>query len=61
MLLISDVLRFTKCLLEIGLDLGVIRCSHLAHSLQVVVDLASLANVFEKAFSFSFNFVDAPL
>ena len=61
MLFIGDVLRFTKCMLKIRVNLGVIRCSHLAHSLQVVVDLASLADVFEKAFSFSFNFVDAPL
>ena len=61
MLLIGDVLRFTKSLLKICVNLGVIRSSYLAHSLQIVVDLASLANVFEKAFSFSFNFVDAPL
>ena len=61
MLLIGDVLRFTKSLFKICVNLGVIRSSYLAHSLQIVVDLASLANVFEKAFSFSFNFVYATL
>ena len=59
MLLIGDVLRFAKRLLKVSMDLGIIRSGHLAHSLQIIVDLASLANVFEKAFSFSFNLVDA--